>query len=63
MAKYQSSGSSARKGSSASGKSSSSTPRVSSARLNQKSGSSNSFGGYTKVNRGDGSFRMRKSGK
>lgn len=32
---------------------------VSSARLHQKSGSSNSFGGYTKVNHGGGNFSMK----
>ena len=36
---------------------------VSAARLHQKSGASNAFGGYTKVNRGDGTFRMRQTGK
>lgn len=36
---------------------------VSSARLHQKSGSSSSFGGYTKVNHGNGSFSMKKMGK
>ena len=35
---------------------------VSSARLHQKSGTSNAFGGYTKVAKTDGTFRMRKSG-
>jgi hypothetical protein len=35
---------------------------VSSARLHQKSGASNSFGGYTKVNKGGGSFTMKKTG-
>lgn len=35
---------------------------VSSARLHQRSGSSNSFGGYTKVNRGGGNFTMKKTG-
>lgn len=32
---------------------------VSAARLHQKSGTSNSFGGYTKVNNGGGSFTMK----
>jgi len=45
------------------GKSSSSSKGVSSARLHQKSGSSNSFGGYTKVNQGNGNFTMRKTSK
>ena len=36
---------------------------VSVARLHQKSGSSNSFGGYTKVNKGGGTFTMTKSPK
>jgi len=36
---------------------------VSGARLKQKSGSSNSFGGYTKVNKGGGAFTMKPSGK
>ena len=41
----------------------SSSGSVSSARLHQKSGTSNAFGGYTKVNNPDGTFRMRKSSK
>jgi len=36
---------------------------VSSARLHQKTGSSNAFGGYTKTRSNDGTFRMRKTGK
>jgi hypothetical protein len=32
---------------------------VSSARLHQKAGTSNSFGGYTKVNKGGGNFTMK----
>lgn len=36
---------------------------VSAARLHQKSGSSNAFGGYTKVHQPDGTFRMRRAGK
>ena len=36
---------------------------VSAARLHQKSGASNTFGGYTKVSNSDGTFRMRKTGK
>lgn len=43
-------------------KSSNSSTGVSAARLHQKSGSSNSFGGYTKVNRGNGNFTMKKAG-
>lgn len=54
MAKKSNGGSYSRRGSSSKG--------ISSARLNQKSGSSNSFGGYTKVNQGNGNFTMRKSG-
>ena len=45
-----------------SGKISSSKP-VSAARLHQKSGSSASFGGYTKVQHTNGSFSMKKTGK
>lgn len=56
MAKYRSSG-----GSSNSYRTS--ARGVSSARLHQKSGSSNAFGGYAKINNGNGNFRMRKSGK
>ncbi len=41
----------------------SSSRGVSSSRLHQRSGSSNAFGGYAKVQRGDGSFRMRPTGK
>jgi hypothetical protein len=44
------------------GKGSSSARSVSAARLHQKSGTSNSFGGYTKVNRGNGSFMMKPIG-
>ncbi len=36
---------------------------VSSARLHQKSGSSNSFGGVTKVNHGNGTFSMERRAK
>lgn len=43
-------------------KSNSSSKGVSAARLHQKSGSSNSFGGYTKVNKGNGNFTMKKTG-
>lgn len=38
---------------------SSTTRNVSSSRLQQKSGTRNSFGGYTKVQTTSGSFRMR----
>jgi hypothetical protein len=41
----------------------SSPRRVSQARLSQKTGSRHSFGGYTKVNTGNGSFSMKKTGK
>jgi hypothetical protein len=37
--------------------------KVSPARLHQKSGTSNSFGGYTKVNKGGGNFTMKPTGK
>ena len=43
-------------------KGSSSSKGVSAARLHQKSGTSNSLGGYTKVSKGNGSFTMRKTG-
>ncbi len=46
-----------------SGKSSSSSKGVSAARLHQKSGTGNSFGGYTKVNKGGGNFTMKKTGR
>lgn len=46
-----------------SSKSGSSKSSVSAARLHQKTGSSNAFGGYSKVNKGNGTFRMNKSGK
>ena len=36
---------------------------VSAARLDQKSGSGNSFGGYTKVNHSNGTFSMRRTEK
>ena len=50
-------------GAGSSNSSNSSFRDVSAARLDQRSGSNNSFGGYTKVNRGDGTFRMRPTGK
>lgn len=69
MARSRSYGGSAKSGSSTAGRSASSAGKsgssaggVSSARLHQKSGPNNAFGGYTKVNKGDGSFRMRPSG-
>jgi hypothetical protein len=37
--------------------------RVSQARLSQKAGTRNAFGGYTKVGTGNGSFTMKKIGK
>ncbi|MFF2831932.1 hypothetical protein ACFVSK_09230 [Cellulosimicrobium cellulans] len=40
----------------------SSASGVSIARLKQKSGTINAFGGYTKVQDSDGTFRMRKTG-
>jgi len=50
--------------SSGTGRSASTGKTVSSARLTQKSGTSNSFGGYTKVKLGNGNFTMKKtSGK
>lgn len=45
-----------------SSKGSSASKGVSAARLHQKSGSTNSFGGYTKVNKGNGAFTMKKTG-
>lgn len=36
---------------------------VSAARLHQKSGTEHSFGGYTKVSRGNGVFAMKKTGE
>ena len=56
-------GSGRSRSSSAGGKTGSTSRGVSPARLHQKSGSSNAFGGYTKVSKSDGTFRMRKSGK
>ena len=35
---------------------------VSGARLHQQSGAKNSFGGYTKVNHGNGTFSMKRTG-
>lgn len=43
-------------------KGSSTSKGVSAARLHQKSGSRDSFGGYTKVNKGHGAFTMKKTG-
>lgn len=62
MGNRSSSGGSGKYGSSNSN-SGSTSGGVSTARLHQKSGPSNAFGGYTKVNNTDGTFRMRKSGK
>jgi len=53
MAKYGSQGRGGQKGRSG---------NVTSARLHQKSGAGNAFGGYTKVNNGDGTFTMKKTG-
>ena len=61
--KKNSHGGSPRSGSSSTGKPRTAASGVSAARLHQKSGASNTFGGYTKVNRSDGTFRMRKTGK
>lgn len=63
MAKNRSYGGSSKSGSSSAGKKGSSSGGVSPARLHQKSGTSNAFGGYKKVSNTDGTFRMRKSGK
>ncbi len=49
------------RGSSRGSNRSSSSGGVSQARLTQKSGAGNSFGGYTKVNKGGGTFTMKKS--
>ena len=46
-----------------SGPSSRAAGGASPARLHQKAGSSNSFGGYTKVNYGNGTFSMKRAGK
>lgn len=46
-----------------SARSRSSSRGVSAARLSQKSGSRSAFGGYTKVNKGNGSFTMKKTGR
>jgi hypothetical protein len=46
-----------------SSKSGKSSKGVSQVRLSQKTGSANSFGGYTKAKRSNGSFTMKKSGK
>ena len=46
-----------------SSKAGSSKSSVSAARLHQKTGSSNAFGGYSKVHNANGTFRMNKSGK
>lgn len=46
-----------------SGKASKAPRGVSQARLSQKTGVRNAFGGYTKVRNGNGSFTMRKTGK
>lgn len=46
-----------------SGQGGSTSRGVSAARLSQKSGTSNAYGGYAKVNHGDGSFSMRRTGR
>jgi hypothetical protein len=61
MTSYRSRGGSSKSGYSS--KSSSTSRTVSPARLSQKSGSSNAFGGVTKVNHNNGTFSMRKTGK
>lgn len=61
MATKRTYGASGKSGSSSSGRSTSSS--VSAARLHQKSGPANTFGGYTKVSHTNGTFSMRKSGK
>ena len=61
--KKNSYGGSRKSGSYSTGKPRAASSGVSAARLHQKSGASNTFGGYTKVNRSDGTFRMRKTGK
>ena len=63
MAKNRSSGARSNSGAPSSGASSSSTRGVSPARLQQKSGAGSAFGGYMKVNHGNGTFSMRRSGK
>lgn len=63
MATNRNRGGAGRTGSSYASKTGSSTRGASAARLHQKSGPSHAFGGYTKVNNTDGTFRMRKSGK
>lgn len=61
MAKGHSSRASSRSSSGGRAKSGSSARTTSAARLHQKSGSSNSFGGYTKVNHNNGTFSMRRT--
>lgn len=63
MANYRSSSAKGSWGKSSGSTSAKSTGSVSAARLHQKSGSGNAFGGYTKVNHNNGTFSMRKSGK
>jgi hypothetical protein len=58
-----SNGGSRKPGSISTGKPRTASSSVSAARLHQKSGASNAFGGYTKVGNSDGTFRMRKTGK
>ena len=61
--KKNSYGGAGRSGLSSTGKTRTASSGVSAARLHQKSGASNAFGGYTKVSNSDGTFRMRKTGK
>lgn len=63
MMKKNSNGGSRTSGSSSTGKTRTASSGVSAARLHQKSGASNAFGGYTKVSNSDGTFRMRRTGK
>jgi hypothetical protein len=63
MAKSRSYGGFGKSGSSPTDRSGSTSGGVSSARLHQKSGAANAFGGYTKVAKSNGTFTMRKSGK
>lgn len=63
MANYRSSGAKGSRGKASVNNSAYTTRSVSAARLHQKSGSGNAFGGYMKVNHSNGTFSMRKSGK
>ena len=61
--RISSGGSSGGRGYRNAGSSSRGSRGVSPARLSQKTGSSNAFGGYAKVKNADGTFRMRSTGK